>query len=194
MLTAGIIWANSGRWWRTGKPGVPQSMGSQRVGHDWAIELNWEHHQSMHKKIKHNNIWHIFKNDCCVRQDSGSTPNPTPVHRPSPSMPQAPPFPPFISQLYALPVLNSVLLFSILYISCHFPWIIKPSSRMEGYIINQFLSVPSTKWHFLACHWPLGWRLKHQRDRICHTATQYKYAFMAYLWGHYQITKNRRKQ
>ena len=23
-------------WWRTGKPGVHQSMGSQRVGHDWA--------------------------------------------------------------------------------------------------------------------------------------------------------------
>ena len=32
------VWANSRRWWRTGKPGVLQSMGSQRVGHDWAIE------------------------------------------------------------------------------------------------------------------------------------------------------------
>ena len=30
--------ANSGRQWRTGKPGVLQSMGSQRVGHDWATE------------------------------------------------------------------------------------------------------------------------------------------------------------
>ena len=29
------VWANSGRWWRTGKPGVLQSMGLQRVGHDW---------------------------------------------------------------------------------------------------------------------------------------------------------------
>ena len=28
-------------WWRTGKPGVLQSMGSQRVRHDWATELNW---------------------------------------------------------------------------------------------------------------------------------------------------------
>ena len=27
------VWANSGRWWRTGKPGVLQSMGSQRVRH-----------------------------------------------------------------------------------------------------------------------------------------------------------------
>ena len=28
------------RWW-TGRPGVLQFMGSQRVGHDWATELNW---------------------------------------------------------------------------------------------------------------------------------------------------------
>ena len=33
------VWISSGRWW-TGKPGVLQSMGSQRVGHDWATELN----------------------------------------------------------------------------------------------------------------------------------------------------------
>ena len=26
---------------RTGKPGMLQSMGSQRVGHDWVTELNW---------------------------------------------------------------------------------------------------------------------------------------------------------
>ena len=31
------IWANSRRQW-TGKPGVLQSMGSQRVGHNWATE------------------------------------------------------------------------------------------------------------------------------------------------------------
>ena len=28
------VWASSGRWWRTGKPGVLQSMGSQGVGHN----------------------------------------------------------------------------------------------------------------------------------------------------------------
>ena len=28
-------------WWWTGKPGMLQPMGSQRVGHDWATELNW---------------------------------------------------------------------------------------------------------------------------------------------------------
>ena len=31
-------WANSGRWWWTGRPGVLQSMGSQRVRRDWATE------------------------------------------------------------------------------------------------------------------------------------------------------------
>ena len=32
---------NSGSWWWTGRPGVLWFMGSQRVGHDWATELNW---------------------------------------------------------------------------------------------------------------------------------------------------------
>ena len=31
---------NSGSWWWTGRPGVLRFMGSQRVGHDWATELN----------------------------------------------------------------------------------------------------------------------------------------------------------
>ena len=33
--------SNSRRWWWTGRPGVAPFMGSQRVGHDWATELNW---------------------------------------------------------------------------------------------------------------------------------------------------------
>ena len=33
------VWASSGSWWWTGKPGVLQSTRSQRVGHDWATEL-----------------------------------------------------------------------------------------------------------------------------------------------------------
>ena len=33
--------SNSGSWRWTGRPGTLQSMGSQRVGHDWATELNW---------------------------------------------------------------------------------------------------------------------------------------------------------
>ena len=35
------VWVNSGSWWWTGRPGVLQSMGSQRVGHNWVTELNW---------------------------------------------------------------------------------------------------------------------------------------------------------
>ena len=34
------IWISSGRWWWTGRPGMLQSMGWQRVRHDWATELN----------------------------------------------------------------------------------------------------------------------------------------------------------
>ena len=33
------VWTSSWSWWWTGKPGVLQSMGSQRVGHDWVTEL-----------------------------------------------------------------------------------------------------------------------------------------------------------
>ena len=33
-------WASSWSWWWIGKPGVLQSMGLQRVGHDWVTELN----------------------------------------------------------------------------------------------------------------------------------------------------------
>ena len=40
------VWAVSGRWWRTGKPGMLQSMGSQRVGHYWVIDqqqyISWK--------------------------------------------------------------------------------------------------------------------------------------------------------
>ena len=35
------VWVNSGSWWWTGRPDVLRFMGSQRVGHDWATELNW---------------------------------------------------------------------------------------------------------------------------------------------------------
>ena len=37
-----IVWVNSGNWWWTGRPGMLQFMGSQRVRHDWATErLHW---------------------------------------------------------------------------------------------------------------------------------------------------------
>ena len=44
------VWVNSGSWWWTGRPGMLRFMGSQRVGHDWATELNcafWTQMSSM---------------------------------------------------------------------------------------------------------------------------------------------------
>ena len=35
------VCVNSGSWWWTGGPGMLWFMGSQRVRHDWATELNW---------------------------------------------------------------------------------------------------------------------------------------------------------
>ena len=37
------VWVNSGSWWWAGRPGVLWFMGSQRVRHNWATELNWTH-------------------------------------------------------------------------------------------------------------------------------------------------------
>ena len=49
--------SSSGSWWRTGKPGVLQSMGLQIVRHDWATALNWT--------VKHNWDHNYAKsNDC----------------------------------------------------------------------------------------------------------------------------------
>ena len=35
------VWVISGSWWWTGRPGVLQSTGSQRVRHNWVTGLNW---------------------------------------------------------------------------------------------------------------------------------------------------------
>ena len=43
------VWVSSGSWWWTGKPGVLQSMGSQKVEHNWATELNWTEHVNLCK-------------------------------------------------------------------------------------------------------------------------------------------------
>ena len=52
------VWVNSGSWWWTGRPGLLQSMGSQRVGHDWATKLNWR---------KNLNRWCVFVSSSFVR-------------------------------------------------------------------------------------------------------------------------------
>ena len=60
---------NSRSWWWTGRPGVLWFMGSQRVGHNWATELNWtelketkdlyiENYKTLMKEIKYyTNRW-----------------------------------------------------------------------------------------------------------------------------------------
>ena len=35
------VWVNSRSWWWTGRPGLLWFMGLQRLGHNWATELNW---------------------------------------------------------------------------------------------------------------------------------------------------------
>ena len=49
------VWASSGNWWWTAKPGVLQSMWLQRVGHDWATELNW-----LNNKIINNKFYQMY--------------------------------------------------------------------------------------------------------------------------------------
>ena len=43
------IWVNSGSWWWTGRPDMLHSMGSQRVRHGWATELNWNIYRITHR-------------------------------------------------------------------------------------------------------------------------------------------------
>ena len=42
------VWVNSGSWWWTGRPGMLRFRRSQRVGHDWATELNWTDRTGYH--------------------------------------------------------------------------------------------------------------------------------------------------
>ena len=45
------VWVNSRSWWWTGRPGMLQFMGSQRVGHDWDTELNWTSLERVHSTL-----------------------------------------------------------------------------------------------------------------------------------------------
>ena len=48
------VWVSSGSWWWTGKPGMLQSMGSQRVRHSWVTELtDWTSHSYIMKKVSY---------------------------------------------------------------------------------------------------------------------------------------------
>ena len=49
------VWVNSRSWWWTGRPGMLQFMGSQRVGHDWVTQLNWG--CTLNRGLGESNIW-----------------------------------------------------------------------------------------------------------------------------------------
>ena len=57
------VWVSSGSWWWTGRPGVLQSMGLERVGHDWATELNLQQPD----KIDNYNEAHFFFKQIVLR-------------------------------------------------------------------------------------------------------------------------------
>ena len=57
------LWASSGTWWWTGKPGVLQFMGLQRVRHNWATELNWTGFSRLSlfvKNFNYNTLCHLM--------------------------------------------------------------------------------------------------------------------------------------
>ena len=55
------VWANSRRQWRTWKPGVLQSMGSQRVRHDWVTEQFKTHIFSIYCLVKISTYYFVRK-------------------------------------------------------------------------------------------------------------------------------------
>ena len=57
---------NSRSWWWTGRPGILWFMGLQRVGHDWATELNWtELNSDQCELIPHCSFDFHFPNEWC---------------------------------------------------------------------------------------------------------------------------------
>ena len=54
------VWVNSGSWWWTGRPAVLRFMGSQRVRHNWATDLNWTEHHIVRL------TWHVTSSNCLL--------------------------------------------------------------------------------------------------------------------------------
>ena len=63
------VWASSGSWWWTGKPGLLQCTGSQSVRQDWATELNWRDIEEQVKLGWERWHWSCF----CMSQRVGLT-------------------------------------------------------------------------------------------------------------------------
>ena len=45
------VWVGSESWWWTGESDVLQSLGSQRIGHDWVTEMSWTDFHPADKKV-----------------------------------------------------------------------------------------------------------------------------------------------
>ena len=57
-------WSSSGRQWRTEKPGVPQSMGSQTHGHNWATAQQFI--DQVDRSLKIQMMWGALKTNCVI--------------------------------------------------------------------------------------------------------------------------------
>ena len=57
-------WANYRRWWGTGKPGMLQSMGSQRVGYNLLTEQQQQHHQWKGEQFRGSLLSRLFSQPC----------------------------------------------------------------------------------------------------------------------------------
>ena len=64
------VWVNSRSWWWTGRPGLLWFTGSQRVGHDWATELNWTELSLLDELIFSSTkiSFSVFSNSCLKSQ------------------------------------------------------------------------------------------------------------------------------
>ena len=55
------VWASSGNWWWTGS--LASCMGLQRVGHDWATELNWNYEKELTFSFESESVSHSVVSD-----------------------------------------------------------------------------------------------------------------------------------
>ena len=62
------VWVNSGSWWWTGRPDMLQSMGSQRVGHDWVTGLHWTNNEKDSNNLPKESILAISQQECLKKR------------------------------------------------------------------------------------------------------------------------------
>ena len=55
------VWVDSGSWWCIERPAALRFMGSQRVGHNWATELNWTEPMAGNRRKELEKLWIALK-------------------------------------------------------------------------------------------------------------------------------------